>query len=315
MDIYLDFGSAAIAIENKPWANDQDAQCKDYLNQLKNSHPSHYCLVYLSASGEIPSDDSIPEADIEEAEGDGYFKAIGYTDLLDWLKDCRRECQADRIAVFLSEFSDYIQKEFVGLDMTDVNDIAGIALKDSETLQAALELGQAQSHIKERLLEQLKNQLEERLDDWWLEWELNSKNKCAGFQIGFPELQKYTVRFQFEGTRHKWLGYGILQLSDEALPDLPEVRHSLNTIIAQGQQFPGWLWWHPLPDPFYNWDSHVEPWLDIKNGRMADLIIEKTQEIHTTLNEANLLKQLDGLGKSKPRAKLKPKPKLRKTLA
>jgi len=110
MDIHLDFVPAAIAIENKPWAGDQENQCKDYLEQLKRSHPALNCLIYLSGSGEPPSTDSICGTKREQAEKDGRFKIIGYPQLIDWLKDCRRECQADRVSFFLNEFIDYIQK-------------------------------------------------------------------------------------------------------------------------------------------------------------------------------------------------------------
>ncbi|MFZ4703438.1 MAG: PD-(D/E)XK nuclease family protein, partial [Candidatus Methylumidiphilus sp.] len=58
MDIHLDFGAAAITIENKPWAGDQANQCTNYLNQLALSHPELNCPIYLSGSGEPPSTDS-----------------------------------------------------------------------------------------------------------------------------------------------------------------------------------------------------------------------------------------------------------------
>ncbi|MEI7867655.1 MAG: PD-(D/E)XK nuclease family protein [Candidatus Methylumidiphilus sp.] len=176
MDIHLDFGPAAIAIENKPWAGDQENQCMNYLNQLALSHPELNCLIYLSGSDEPPSTDSISKDEREDAENVGHFKIIAYPQLIDWLKDCRRECQTDRVSFFLNEFIDYIQNQFVGIEMVEMQEVVNIDLKDSATLQAALELVQAHSTIKLKLLEQLENQLIDKLGEWRLEWDVHSKN-------------------------------------------------------------------------------------------------------------------------------------------
>ena len=101
--------------------------------------------------GKPPSPDSISEVDRKQAENDGRFIAIGYPQLIDWLKDCRRECQADRVNTFLNEFIDYIQKQFVGIEMAEMQEVVNIALERRETLEAALEIANTRRSEERRV--------------------------------------------------------------------------------------------------------------------------------------------------------------------
>jgi hypothetical protein len=301
MDIHLDFGPAAIAIENKPWAGDQKNQRRDYLEQLKRSHPALNCLIYLSGSGEPPSTDSISKYEREDAENDRRFrrfKIIAYPQLIDWLKDCRRECQADRVSFFLNEFIDYIQKQFVGIEMAEMQEVVNIALETPQMLEAALEIANAHHEIRFKLLDRLEQQLRERVLalGWTLEWNLsrnNYWNKYSGFRIKRPQATLYSICFEFNAGKSAGFIYGIAKTT-EALPNLPDVNLCLNQDIAPGRLSQMWPWYWNFPGRYWNWDQTVEPWLDIQSGAMTDMIMEKTQAIYTALENANLLGQLGG---------------------
>ncbi len=303
MDVHLNFGLAAITIENKPRAGDQENQCRRYLAQLADSHPRLNCLIYLSSSGKPPPPVSISEDKREDAEKNGRFKTIGYPELIEWLKDCRRECQADRVSTFLNEFIDYIQKQFVGIEMAEMQEVVNIALENSETLQAALELAQAQDDINQRLLAELRGQLDPSLNNqgWTLNWDnVQRTDIYKGFTVYFfPWQQQYSVRFSFEKKNYAGPIYGIVKENVNILPDLLEVRDCLNQIPprpyeSSNKKSKNWPWYREFISHYGDWSKHVEPWLEIQSGAMADMIMEKAQAIYTALEEANLLDQLGG---------------------
>ena len=141
MDILLNFGQSAIAIENKPWTYDQNEQVTDYLDQLKKSHPKKHCLIYLSGTGKPPSNESVRQADKERMEKEGRLLIIAYTRLLDWLSDCKAICQAERVRHFLDDFSDYILQQFEGVrDMTEFDQIFNAVTESGEMLKTALQM-------------------------------------------------------------------------------------------------------------------------------------------------------------------------------
>ena len=293
MDVNLNFGLEAITIENKPWAGDQANQCKRYLAQLSLSHPRLNCLIYLSGSGKPPSPDSISEDDRKQAENDGRFIAIGYPQLIDWLKDCRRECQAERVSTFLNEFIDYIQKQFVGIEMAEMQEIVNIALETSQTLEAALEIANAGDQIRNVLLDQLQQQLNDRADalGWTLEWHI-PQHRC--FNIRHPQAVSYSVHFAFE-KRYSRFYYCICK-NKMTFPDLPDVRNCLNQTFSDTGGKTGKTKWDPWYQYFLapndDWSINTQPWRDINSGAMAEMIMEKTQTIYTALCNANLLGQL-----------------------
>ena len=55
-----------LAIENKPYAGDQENQVKDYLEYLGQEYYKRFLLIYISPTGEGPSDWSIPKTELDE---------------------------------------------------------------------------------------------------------------------------------------------------------------------------------------------------------------------------------------------------------
>jgi hypothetical protein len=56
IDILVMANGRAFAIENKPWADDQERQVFDYLAYLDDLFPAGQCLIYLSSDGSDPSE-------------------------------------------------------------------------------------------------------------------------------------------------------------------------------------------------------------------------------------------------------------------
>ena len=55
-----------LAIENKPYAHDQENQVKDYLGYLKGKYNNRFLLIYLSPTGEGPSERSVPKDELNK---------------------------------------------------------------------------------------------------------------------------------------------------------------------------------------------------------------------------------------------------------
>ena len=121
-----------LAIENKAnFAGDQPDQVQDYLWWLGQNYSKHL-LVYLTPTGEGPSENSVSREKIEELKKEATRRLVimpcgpsGELDdtfndlrlpfsLADWLADCRRGCDVDRLRWFLREAETFCQRRYGG---------------------------------------------------------------------------------------------------------------------------------------------------------------------------------------------------------
>lgn len=143
LDISVDIpgsdGTYCIAIENKPYADDQPNQVRDYLCFLQQEYAGRFLLIYLSPMGQGPSEHSLPRGELRKWEG--RLAIMGYhgeTDGIDpeesaaedrfdgfrvgrslaaWFSACRRRCEPDRLRWFLSEAEIFCRHQFGGHSM------------------------------------------------------------------------------------------------------------------------------------------------------------------------------------------------------
>lgn len=132
-------GAFCLAIENKPYADDQPNQVRDYLWFLQREYAGRFLLIYLSPMGQGPSEQSLPRGELKKWEG--RLAIMGYqgeTDGIDpeesaaedrfdgfrvglslatWLSACRRRCEPDRLRWFLSEAEIFCRHRFGGHSM------------------------------------------------------------------------------------------------------------------------------------------------------------------------------------------------------
>ena len=121
-----------LAIENKPYAGDQENQVKDYLEYLRKEYGERFLLIYISPTGEGPSEWSIHKTELEEWKGrfaimpyrGGQEEQAGEFDafciphsLADWLGECRKNCEVDRLRSFLRDTETFCQRTFGGQAM------------------------------------------------------------------------------------------------------------------------------------------------------------------------------------------------------
>lgn len=110
MDVLVEMEDFALAIENKPWAREQEEQVGDYVGHLQRRY-SQFIIVFLSPTGCDPT--SLPEKKMKELKSTGKLVCAAYNGhLRDWLGRCVKECSSEKIRWFLRDFITFIEKEF-----------------------------------------------------------------------------------------------------------------------------------------------------------------------------------------------------------
>ncbi len=142
IDIYVTIDDKyCLAIENKPFADDQPRQLADYLEHLAGKYDKEkFVLIYLPSRGQRPSESSLPRS--EYARWKSRFKIMAYYNepeiictksesadeladyrisfsLADWISECSKDCQVDRLQTFLLDTKQFCEKRFGGLHMTE----------------------------------------------------------------------------------------------------------------------------------------------------------------------------------------------------
>ena len=103
----IDDGQAAIAIENKPWAGDQDQQLSDYARHLELMYDERFKLIYLTPNGEKPSEASITPEERKKRKDENqlaYASIRNWASDDGWLKRAEDEVKAERVRWFVSDF-------------------------------------------------------------------------------------------------------------------------------------------------------------------------------------------------------------------
>lgn len=115
IDILIDFDKKyGIAIENKPFASDQDKQIVRYTNYLSSVYGNtNFTMIYLSSDGSEPSENSLPL--IEKEKLGTQFIVISYSQIRKWFLDCAeitKHSKSERLTAMILEFAEFINKIF-----------------------------------------------------------------------------------------------------------------------------------------------------------------------------------------------------------
>ena len=111
MDVLVEMEDLAVAIENKPWAREQEEQIGDYVGHLRRRYDDRFIIVFLSPARCEPI--SLPEIQKRELMDAGRLICAAYNGRLhDWLTGCLKECSSDKFRWFLRDFITFIEGEF-----------------------------------------------------------------------------------------------------------------------------------------------------------------------------------------------------------
>ena len=170
--------TACIAIENKPYAADAEAQVADYLAFLRRRYPGRFLLIYLSGHGGMPSERGLP-ADARKdglavmsycprAETGEYEEGLPVRlpfALTDWLRECRQICDAERLRWFLHEVETFCHKTFGGIVTTtnEQKEVRDFILASDDNVLTALAVVEAwpktRNEVVRRFLEMLRTRI------------------------------------------------------------------------------------------------------------------------------------------------------------
>ncbi|NLH77854.1 MAG: hypothetical protein GX465_12530 [Acidobacteria bacterium] len=151
IDILIDIDKKyCITIENKPYATDLEEQIHRYHGFMSRNYDEHNLFIlYLSRDGSLPSEDSLPKEEREDL-GDR-FRVIKYSEIRDWCNSCALEASkagAARLCTMIEEFSEFISREFCGVN-TLKNKILGGAIE--KNILEAFEMSQLWQKNKDQL--------------------------------------------------------------------------------------------------------------------------------------------------------------------
>ncbi|MDZ7801179.1 MAG: PD-(D/E)XK nuclease family protein [Trueperaceae bacterium] len=111
LDLVVDLGRSALAIENKPFATEQPEQLQDYVAYLEARHQQNWCLVYLTPNGEPPS--SLDPAEAHRLRHAGFLLEISYRmDIATWLLRSAALSQSEKACTFLNDLHTYVCATF-----------------------------------------------------------------------------------------------------------------------------------------------------------------------------------------------------------
>ena len=146
-----------LAIENKPYADDQVNQVRDYLYFLREKFRERFLLIYISPTGQAPSQGSVSKRELKESKD--HFAIMPYDggqeepadkfyddfriphSVADWLKECQKNCEVDRLRWFLRDAETFCRRRFGGQAMiTDREREAAVkfVLSNPSNLKTAL---------------------------------------------------------------------------------------------------------------------------------------------------------------------------------
>lgn len=115
IDILLVFDKKfAVAIENKPFADDQDEQIIRYCDFMKKEFgEDNFLMIYLSANGSAPTEKSLTKEEKEKLGNK--FSIISFLQVRTWLIACLenlKDKKTTRLIKIIEEFTEYINLEF-----------------------------------------------------------------------------------------------------------------------------------------------------------------------------------------------------------
>lgn len=284
IDLKLVWSDFVLGIENKPWALDQDDQIDDYVADLQKETGGRFLLAYLSADGSDPAPTSISCERLKELKklGEkGGIRVLSYPDVMcQWLDECIRECQAERVRWFLRDFRDYILRNVGGRKMSVSDDIiVAYALLNKANLELASAVGTRFDEVKRSVIckfsEALENELirrESRIKIFQNELKSDPLGKWKGLYFGKSEWQgAFSIGIQAHGEGKRFY-FGVVKERKHAGRIFPGLGAKLDSIFGRGEQAtPGWDWWQYLSE-YGDWGNEqiLVSMYELERGKALD---------------------------------------------
>lgn len=277
MDIYLQFQKGGLAIENKPWANDQKDQLLDYGRYLNSQHPSgHWRLIYLS-NGEI-NDYALPK-DTPAALVDRVI-TLDFFQLAHWLEDCALHTQAPVVRLFVEALATFVREHINGeLLVENVQELTELLLRDNQNLKTAFQISQQLHSAKREIWSEFEVRLRKALLflDIELVFEQTLVDGAPHSKIGlrFSPGDSCGPSWAFNRRNHQDLYFGISAWchDDIAKMQTDAILAQMSTFCAMSSLTPTdwWPWWTRDIQAFSaypvhsDWNSEPDAWVALRD--------------------------------------------------
>ena len=327
-------GTHCLAIENKANdAGDQPGQMRDYLSWLEKNYREHL-LVYLTPTGEGPSEDSVSGDTIETlgketprrlvimpcgpgGELDDAFNDLRLSfSLADWLADCRRDCDGDRLRWFLREAETFCRRRYGGTIVPNAksNVVKDFVLAHPENMETALAVYESwpaiEAQIKRNFLELLRELLRKELpEDTVLCSNYGEGEEASGSYICIhrKNWRPYRGRNGKEVVTRIWMQArskrgtachaGVKSISiDDVCEEDEKRRQRLQAALAKcGKQSGSWPWLDWITDKYGDWNALL-PRLHQENqkggGEITDYFVGRLNTVFE--RAAPVIEDIDG---------------------
>ncbi|CNG79168.1 Uncharacterised protein [Yersinia intermedia] len=292
IDLLLTSSDGVIAIENKPWAADQENQLRDYAEWL-NKRERPWKLVYLcnNEPGSRTLPENTPDALKKNIITISWFQIVG------WLTECALHVRAGSIRIFVESLIKYINQsinsEFV---MDNNSELLKIILKDIRSIESAFLIHNEINDIRRCLLNELISDLNKGLTGYPFVVECDNEASVrygTNFYIRFHPKSHFSLCWAFDRSNYNDLYFGI---SDESHGVDKGTTEKINKFMSecfptlQGKPNKHWSWWSWDLDPQgrnripKNWSNDGTVWATLRE-RDENSIFAAIREVIQTVYE------------------------------
>ena len=289
IDLLLTSAGGVIAIENKPWATDQEHQLRDYALWLdKRDRP--WKLIYLC--NHEPGEWTLPENTPEKIRQ--HIFTISWYEVVEWLSACSLHVRAGAVRIFVESLVKYINQSVNGeFIMDNSHGLSEIIRRDSNSIESAFMIFNQMNEVRRCLLSELVSDLNTRFSEYPFAIEMadvEPSSRWAGFYIPLSPDGVYSLCWEFDRTNYNGLYFGLYGKSDNE-KQTAKIVAAIEDIFPhmQGKPSKKYSWWSWDLDPQgknripQNWGNDGAVWARL-GERDEDSIFAALCEVIMTIH-------------------------------
>lgn len=271
IDILIRTEDHCLAIENKPWADWQEAQISAYLDDISQHYPNPEKRRIVALKGWIGA--TPPEQLAVERRGE--LIDTDWLAFTEMLRGTIPACEAEPVRRFLEQFCTHLDQLFQGISMTVLShQITDHILAEESLARSAFELIDSRADIFEALAQQFEDQVREKAGSKDLR--VLSGFGSSGVKGSWPGIS--LSRTGSDGPVFRVAFGSLLQGGFWGLPNEGNVALTasadrlaglVRTRLGPVQHGDGWLWWQKL-DAIPAFDTNAKMWAAMREGKLAD---------------------------------------------
>lgn len=290
IDLLLTSPDGVIAIENKPWAEDQKNQLRDYAQWL-NKYERPWVLVYLC--NDEPGEWTLPDSTPEKLKRN--ILTISWDSVVEWLNMSLLHVRAGAVRIFIEAFIKYINQSINGnFIMSNRSELTTLIRKDSRTIESAFMIFNQMNEVRSSLFNELISDLNVRFSEYPFTIEnsgVESSSRWAGFYIPLSQDGAYSLCWEFDRTNFNGLYFGISGKNKKESQDAKITAAIIDMFPhMQGKPSNNYSWWSWDLDPQgknripQNWGNDGAVWAKL-GERDEDSIFAALCEVIITVYE------------------------------